>query len=54
MNKRDILDYMAYVVSSAKGCINEPKMYGPFRLVDSIEKFMNHLLKNTICLTMRK
>ncbi|MGI6485911.1 MAG: DUF6092 family protein [Tepidanaerobacteraceae bacterium] len=33
MNKRDILDYMAYVVSSAKGCINEPKMYGPFRLV---------------------
>ncbi|MGI6485906.1 MAG: DUF6092 family protein [Tepidanaerobacteraceae bacterium] len=45
MNKRDILDYMAYVVSSAKGCINEPKMYGPFRLVDSIEKFMALLKK---------
>ncbi len=45
MDKRDILDYMAYIVSSAKGCINEPKMYGPFRLVDSIEKFMNLLTK---------
>jgi hypothetical protein len=45
MDKRDILDYMAYIVSSAKGCINEPKMYGPFRLVDSIEKFMNLLAK---------
>ena len=48
MNKYDILDYIAYIVSSAKGCIKEPKIYGSFRLVDSIEKLIILLEKHNI------
>lgn len=48
MNKYDILDYIAYIVSSAKCCIKEPKIYGSFRLVDSIEKLIILLEKHNI------
>ena len=48
MNKRDLLDLLAFIISSAKGCINEPKMYGPFRLVDSISRIIEMLKKNGI------
>jgi hypothetical protein len=27
-----------YMIASARGCIEEPKLYGPFRLVESASK----------------
>lgn len=48
MNREDLLNYLAYIISSAKGCLKEPKIYGPFRLVDSIELLIKLLQKNNI------
>lgn len=48
MNNYDFLQYMSYIISSAKGCLKEPKIYGPFRIVDSIEVLINLLEKNNI------
>lgn len=48
MNREDLLNYIASIVSSAKGCLKEPKIYGPFRLVDSIEMLIKLLERNNI------
>lgn len=29
---------ISFLASSAQGCITEPKLYGPFRLIDAISK----------------
>lgn len=34
-------DLICYMATSARGCVDEPKLYGPFRLVDSIERLIN-------------
>jgi hypothetical protein len=31
---------LAYIVSSAAGCIKEPKIYGSLRLIDTAEKLI--------------
>ena len=48
MNKTDTLRYITYLVTSARGCINEPKIYGSFRLIDSATKFFETLRKNNL------
>ncbi|GAH66921.1 unnamed protein product [marine sediment metagenome] len=31
----DLLKLFCYIITSARGCVEEPKPYGPFRLIDS-------------------
>ena len=38
------------MITSARGCIDEPKIYGPFRLIDSMIKLYLTLKKNNIFL----
>lgn len=33
-----LLDYVAYVLTSARGLLREPQSYGPMRMVDSLER----------------
>jgi len=30
----------AFLVTSARGCIDEPRLYGPFRLLDALTRFV--------------
>lgn len=39
----EILEYIAYLASSARGVIFEPHDYGSFRLIDAISRFINML-----------
>jgi hypothetical protein len=39
------LKLFCFMTSSARGCVKEPTIYGPFRLVDSIEKIITILDK---------
>ena len=37
------LELFCFMTSSARGCVKEPTIYGPFRLIDSIEKIITIL-----------
>ena len=39
----DLLKLFCYIITSARGCIEEPKLYGPFRLIDSVERIITLL-----------
>jgi hypothetical protein len=38
-----IYDFIAYLVSSARGLLVEPQMYGPFRCLDAVSRFIRLL-----------
>ncbi len=38
--KYDLLKLFCYMITSARGCIEEPKLYGPFRLIDSVGRII--------------
>ncbi|MCL6003297.1 MAG: DUF6092 family protein [Thermoplasmatales archaeon] len=38
--KDDLTLLISYIVSSARGCVEEPKSYGPFRLIDSVSRLV--------------
>jgi len=46
MKEKEIIKLFTYMVTSARGCIDEPKIYGPFRLIDSISKLYSILKEN--------
>lgn len=48
MDEKEIIKLFAYMITSARGCVDEPKIYGPFRLVDSISKLYGILKKNNL------
>jgi len=39
----DLLKLFCYMITSARGCVEEPKPYGPFRLIDSVERIITLL-----------
>lgn len=39
----ELLKLFCYLIASARGCIEEPKIYGPFRLIDSVERLITLL-----------
>ena len=43
--KRAWLELFCFMTSSARNCVGEPPMYGPFRLIDSVEKIITILEK---------
>jgi|MudIll2142460700_1097286.scaffolds.fasta_scaffold477669_2 Family of unknown function (DUF6092) len=36
----DLLAFLSYLAVSARGCLDEPKEYGPFRLVDGMARLI--------------
>ena len=45
MNESDIVKIFSYIVTSARGCIDEPKIYGPLRLLNTMSKLF-YILKD--------
>jgi len=45
LNRGEWLELFCFMTSSARGLIGEPELYGPFRIIDSIEKIIE-LLEN--------
>jgi len=39
----NLLKLFCYMATSARGCVDEPKLYGPFRLVDCLERLISLL-----------
>jgi hypothetical protein len=44
-----LLELVAFLATSARGCIDEPPLYGPFRLVDALSRLID-LPKYATCL----
>ncbi len=36
----ELLTFLSYLAVSARGCLDEPKEYGPFRLVDGMSRLI--------------
>jgi len=43
--KKDLLELFCHMSASARGCVEEPKLYGPLRMIDSMEKMIQLLEK---------
>ena len=37
---REIFDYILFLLTAARGCVDEPHMYGPLRLVDAASRII--------------
>ena len=48
INEKVFLKLISYMVTSARGCIDEPKIYGSFRLLDSVSKLYYVLKDNNM------
>jgi hypothetical protein len=48
MDEEVFIKLFAYMVTSARGCIDEPKIYGPFRLIDSMSRLYSILKENNL------
>ena len=35
---RELMELMGFMITSARGLLDEPQMYGPFRLIDGASK----------------
>jgi hypothetical protein len=46
--KEEFYRILSFCISSAIGCVNEPSIYGPLRLIETMEKFINFGIKNEI------
>lgn len=44
-----LLELVAFLATSARGCLDEPPSYGPFRLIDALSR-LTDLPKYAICL----
>jgi len=44
-----LLELIAFLATSARGCIDEPPIYGPFRLIDALSRLID-LPKYATCL----
>jgi hypothetical protein len=38
--KDELVLLLSYLITSARGCMDEPKSYGPFRLIDSASRLI--------------
>ncbi|MCE5209423.1 MAG: DUF6092 family protein [Chloroflexi bacterium] len=46
--KEDFYKILSFCISSAIGCVNEPSIYGPLRLIEAMEKFIDFGIENGI------
>ena len=42
--EKQLFDLIGYMLTSARGLVEEPKMYGPFRLIEGVSKLCEILL----------
>jgi hypothetical protein len=42
---REFMELIGYLITSARGLIDEPKSYGPFRLIEGVSRLCETLLK---------
>ena len=42
-DKGDFYRLISFLLTSARGCVDEPKMYGPFRLLDASRRLIDLL-----------
>lgn len=42
---RDLIDLISYMTASARGLIEEPQLYGPFRLIEGVSRICGFLEK---------
>ena len=40
LTEEEMYELLSFLVSSAQLCVNEPKMYGPFRLIDGASRML--------------
>jgi len=45
---RELIDLMGYMLTSARGLLDEPQAYGPFRLVEGISRLCELLEKEDV------
>ena len=45
----EMLAILSYLAVSARGCIDEPPLYGPFRLVDAMSRLIQSLETSGLC-----
>ena len=43
---RDMAKMLAFLASSAIGCLDEPPIYGPLRLLEALEKLIQYALEH--------
>ncbi|NLS44283.1 MAG: hypothetical protein GX969_00860 [Firmicutes bacterium] len=48
MNREEVLKLFSYMITSARGCVGEPKLYGPFRILDSMSRLYYLLKENNL------
>lgn len=42
----DVFELVAFLVTSARLCVDEPKLYGPLRLVDAASRLLGCILSS--------
>jgi hypothetical protein len=42
---REFMELIGYLITSARGLIDEPKSYGPFRLIEGVSRLCETLLE---------
>ena len=42
---QDFIEIIGYMITSARGLIDEPKSYGPFRLIEGVSRLCEILMK---------
>ncbi len=45
LSEDEAFELLAFLVTSARGCVDEPETYGTFRLVDAASRLLGFLLK---------
>ena len=40
---RDLIDLVSYMTTSARGLLDEPRLYGPFRLIEGVSRICGFL-----------
>jgi hypothetical protein len=46
--RNEIFELLCFMLSSARGLIDEPKAYGPFRIIDSVSRLITILEKHQL------
>jgi len=46
LTEDDVFELLAFLATSARLCVDEPKLYGTFRLVDAASRLLGFVLKS--------
>ena len=46
LTEEDIFELLAFLITSARLCVDEPKLYGTFRLVDAASRLLGFALES--------